>query len=180
MIRSEKETGHKALVFVRPVLTVAGIPYVTYFKEGYKARKIKKSVEISTPGSIKIICTKWMEIYLSYFVSFSLGSDDSPWQKFKFSSTEDWVRTFAEANQRNSSFSCTITKKELPELRGTPVSCCITVEFQGWEGGRYFMYLILNTQPRLKFLEFLLVAPWSDQWITYLILIFPADFGNKI
>ena len=42
------------------------------------------------------------------------------------------------------------------------------------------MNLILNTQPRLKFLEFLLVAPWSDQWITNLILIFPADFGNKI
>ena len=40
---------------------------------------------------------------------------------------------------------------------------------------------ILNAQPSLlKFLEFLLVAPWSDQWLINEYIGFPADFRNTI
>ena len=51
------------------------------------------------------------------------------------------------------------------ELRGTPV-VIKTVEFQA--GRTLGGFICSLSQPSLKFLEFLLVAPWSDQSVLYI------------
>jgi len=44
------------------------------------------------------------------------------------------------------------------KLRGTPV-VIVTDEFQGWEGIKETFFAFFSSQPSMKFLEFLLVAP---------------------
>ena len=72
------------------------------------------------------------------------------------------IRMFILLKERHSFFGENFI---FLELRGTPV-VIKTVEFQAGRTLRGFICSL--SQPSLKFLEFLLVAPWSDQSVLYI------------